>query len=85
MGVLLFNILTGQAPFRGTSNEDLMDKHVNQPVPNILDLQPDLPAAWQEILNKAMAKSPADRYQSAGGLAQDIQGLLSGRWYWRNL
>ena len=85
MGVLLFKILTGQAPFHGRSNEDLMDKHVNQPIPNILDLQPDLPAAWQEILNKAMAKSPADRYVSAGELAKDVQGLVSGKWYWRNL
>ena len=85
MGVLLFKMLAGRMPFIGSSNEDLMDKHVNQPIPNILDLQPDLPSAWQEILNKAMAKSPSNRYASAGELAQDVKGLLTGRWYWRNL
>ena len=85
MGVLLFKMLTGKMPFIGSSNEDLMDKHVNQPIPNILNLQPDLPAAWQEILEKSMAKSPDERYVSAGELADDVQGLLSGRWYWRKL
>ena len=85
LGILLYKVLTGKLPFKGLNNEDLMDKHINQPVPNILDLQPDLPAAWQEILNKAMAKSPDDRYASAGELSQDVQGLLSGHWYWRKL
>ena len=38
-----------------------MDGHINKPIPNLPELDPDLPTAWQEILNKAMAKSPEDR------------------------
>ncbi len=85
LGVLLYKVLTGQVPFSGSSEKELMDLHVNQPVPTIADIQPNLPHAWQEIINKAMAKSPSDRYASAGELAQDVQGLVTGRWFWRNL
>ena len=85
LGVMLYEVITGQLPFSGTSNEKVLDAHVNQPIPNILDLQPDLPKAWQEIISNAMAKSADDRYATAGEFAQDVQDLVSGRWFWRKL
>lgn len=85
LGVMTFQILTGQLPFKGKSGDEIMNLHVNQPVPNLLDLQPDLSPIWQEIVSKAMAKSPDERYDSAGAFAQDVQDLVSGRWYWRKL
>lgn len=85
LGVVLYEVLTGSLPFEGTSNERVMDLHVNEPVPNILEIQPDLAKDWQEIVYKAMAKSPDERYASAGDFAQDIQDLVSGRWFWRKL
>ena len=81
----MYEVITGQLQFSGASNEQVMDMQVNQPVPNVLDLQPDLPNAWQEIIVKAMAKSPDGRYTSAGEFAQDVQDLVSGRWFWRKL
>ncbi len=85
LGVLLFKALTGQLPFAGSSLDNLMELHIHQPVPQISALEPDLPAEWQEIVDKAMAKSPEDRYTNAGELAEDVQGLITGRWYWRKL
>ena len=85
LGVLLYKVLTGELPFRGNSLDELVDLHKNHPVPNILDIEPNLPTAWQEIVGKAMAKSPDDRYASAGEFAQDVQGLITGRWFWRKL
>lgn len=85
LGVVLFRVLTGCLPFKAATNEDLLDMHVNRPTPNVLDLQPDLPATWQEIVDKAMAKSPDERYTTAGELARDVKDLVTGRWYWRNL
>jgi serine/threonine protein kinase len=85
LGVMLYEVITGRLPFSGASNEKVLEAHVNQPIPNILDLQPDLPKAWQEIVSKAMAKSADDRYATAGEFAQDVQDLVSGRWFWRKL
>jgi len=85
LGVMLYEVLTGQRPFKGRTNKEILDLHVKQPIPNVLDLQPDLSPIWQEIVSKAMAKSPDDRYVSAGAFAKDVQDLVSGRWYWRKL
>jgi len=85
LGVVLCEVLTGVLPFVGKTNDDLMDMHINHPIPDVLHVKPDLAAAWQEIINKAMAKSPDERYASAGALAQDVPELVSGRWFWRNL
>jgi len=85
LGVVLYQILTGMLPFEGISNDRLMDLHMNQPVPLVSQAQPDLSEAWDEIVSKAMAKSPDERYSRAGELAQDVQDLVSGRWFWRKL
>jgi serine/threonine-protein kinase len=85
LGVILFEALTGALPYIEKSNDKLKEMHFNEPVPNISDMKPNLPDAWQEIVNKAMAKSPDDRYGSTGALARDVQELVSGRWFWRNL
>ena len=85
MGVVLYEVLTGMLPFEGTSNDRLMELHINQPAPKISQAQPDLSEAWDEIVSKAMAKSPDERYDSAGALARDVQDLVSGRWFWRKL
>ncbi len=85
LGVILYEVLTSQRPFAGATNEEVMDKHINWPIPDILKLQPDLPVAWREIVGKAMAKTPHDRYAGAGEFAQDVQDLVSGRWFLRKI
>lgn len=86
LGVVLFQMLTGQVPFPADGKPvPMMRSHINDPVPSIRRLVPTLPSAWQEILNKALAKNPADRYQTAIHLAADVRELGSGRWYLRQL
>jgi len=85
LGVVLYQVLTGMLPFEGISNDRLMDLHINHPVPLVSQAQPDLSEAWDEIVSKAMAKSPDERYARAGELAQEVQDLVSGRWFWRKL
>lgn len=85
LGVVLFQVLTGSVPFTGNNHQEILNKHKNAPLPNLLDLQPDLPNAWGEIVGKAMAKSPDDRYSSASELAQDVKDLVSGRFFWRKI
>jgi len=85
LGVMLYEFLAGGVPFKGSSKTEVINAHIHEPVPNVLDKNHDLPEVWQEIVNTAMAKSPEDRYSSAGEFAQKVGDVASGRWYLRNL
>jgi serine/threonine protein kinase len=85
LGVVLYCALAGQPPYeRGTPIATAV-AHTTDPVPNILDIRPDLSPTWEEIISKALAKTPADRYSTAGDLARDVREVASGRWYLRKL
>ncbi len=85
LGVVLYRVLTGQLPFSSDSNTSLMRMHVDRPIPDIRSVRNNIPSIWQEVVSKAMAKEPADRYPSAGDFARDINEVVSGRWYLRKL
>ena len=65
LGVVLYEMLTGRVPFDAADTLAVAYSHVNDPVP----LLPGHLADWQPLLNRLLAKSPADRYGSAGELA----------------
>jgi serine/threonine-protein kinase len=73
LGVTLFQLLAGQLPLRGDSMAALMYQIANQPAPDVRSLRPALPAALADILNKSLAKSPAQRYETGAALAADLQ------------
>ncbi len=75
LGVTLFEMIVGRAPFEADSAMTLMLKHVNEPVPNIKDLKPETPAGLVAVVERAMAKYPAQRYQSAGEMAQALRAV----------
>jgi serine/threonine-protein kinase len=79
MGVTLFEMLAGQPPYQDDSPTRLMMKHVLDPVPLLSKLVPDTPAEVETVVLKAMAKDPAQRYQSAGDLAAALNAT-SGWW-----
>jgi len=85
LGIILYEILTGRLPFSGDSATSLINARVNMPVPNIRSVQANVPSVWQEVVGKALARNPADRYQTVGDFARDVQEIVSGRWYLRKL
>ena len=85
LGVVLYCALAGQPPFEADSSMATAQAHITEPVPNILDANPDLKPVWAEIIDKAMAKDPAQRYSTASELAIDVREAISGRWYLRKL
>ena len=72
LGVILFQMLTGNTPYDADTPARMMMKHVMDPVPEILSMRPDLPPACNEIINKAMAKERDERFSSATDLSSAL-------------
>lgn len=85
MGIMLYRLLTGQLPFSSDSTTALLNAHSDMPIPDIRKVKDNIPAVWQEVISKAMAKAPKDRYQTAGEFARDVEQVASGKWFMRKL
>jgi len=85
LGIVLYRLLTGQLPFASESTTALINAHVDLPIPDIRVIKSNIPAVWQEVVGKAMAKDPNDRYATAGDFARDVAEVVSGKWYLRKL
>jgi serine/threonine-protein kinase len=77
LGVTLFEMVSGRPPFDAQSAMTLMMMHINDPVPNIKSLNPDVPDALVAVINKALAKDPNDRFQTAAQMAAALRNALS--------
>lgn len=83
LGVTLFEMVTGQVPFSADTPIAQILMHLQDPVPSLRDSNPAIPAELDEILHKAMAKSPRDRYARASDLAKAVEKVgASGGWSW---
>ena len=79
LGVTLFEMLSGKPPFDADSAMTLMMMHINDPVPSPQKLNPEIPEALVNVVNKALEKDPADRYQTAAQMAAALRNVLAGR------
>ena len=75
VGIILYELLTGAAPFVGSDDFDLISRHLEDPVPPLAPHMPDAAAAaaLQPILDKALAKHVDDRYASALDMAAALE------------
>jgi serine/threonine protein kinase len=72
LGVILFEMLVGHVPFSGESPTIVMMKHLQEPVPSVLDERNDVPAAVGRVVARAMAKIRDNRYQSVAEFIEDL-------------
>ncbi len=77
LGVILYELITGTRPFKG-GRRVLFQQILYDDPPPPRGLKPDLPADLQTICFKALQKSPADRYQTASDMAEDLRRFLAG-------
>lgn len=75
LGVVVFQMLTGQTPYQGDSPAKVMMMHVLQPVPSLREIKSDLPEALDEVVKKSMAKAPADRYSTVSEFATALEAI----------
>ncbi|MCY1022028.1 serine/threonine protein kinase [Pyxidicoccus sp. MSG2] len=77
VGVVLFELLTGQQPFDGTSVAEIMQKQVHQPMPHLTDVVADLQLpAIDAVIQKATAKKRVERYATMEAFASDLSNAL---------
>ncbi len=75
LGVILYSMLTGFRPFQGNSAATVVFKVVNRDPLPVTSFDSSFPAALDRLVSKAIAKDPAQRYQTGAEMAQDIQRL----------
>lgn len=75
LGVSLYEMVTGQLPFRGESGYSLMTAHVQETPKAPQDIRPDLPKTLNDIILIAMAKEPAKRFQSADAFRNALKNV----------
>ncbi|HPO13283.1 MAG TPA: protein kinase [Candidatus Hydrogenedentes bacterium] len=78
LGSVLYEILTGKTPFSGKTTHEILQKVVNSSPESVFQTVSDAPPELVKICEKAMRKDPAERYQSAIELANDIHRFIAG-------
>lgn len=73
-GVILFQMLTGEVPYRGKLLE-IIQGHLSEPIPDVSEKSPEAPPGIQKIIEKAMAKEQKDRYREAEDFLNDLRSL----------
>jgi serine/threonine-protein kinase len=76
-GIVLYQMISGERPFRGDSLVAIATKIANDAATPLTQLRPDAPAALRRIVDRCLAKTPAQRYQSGQELADALQKVLA--------
>ena len=76
IGILMYELLTGKLPFRGDNAVEIALKHLKEPMPSIRDEIPDIPQSVENIILKATAKNPKNRYADAREMHEDLKTCL---------
>ena len=76
LGVVIYEMLTGDVPFRAETQIGVAMKHVNESLPEIQERRGDVSSAMAAVLDRSTAKDPGDRYQSMPELLDDLERAL---------
>ncbi|WKB34890.1 protein kinase [Terrilactibacillus sp. S3-3] len=76
LGIVMFELLTGRLPFPGTSPVTVALKHLSEPMPFPKDFRPEIPQSLENIVIRAVAKNPDDRYENVTAFYNDLRTAL---------
>ncbi|MBS4950458.1 MAG: Stk1 family PASTA domain-containing Ser/Thr kinase [Granulicatella adiacens] len=77
LGIVLYELLVGEVPFEGESAVSIALKHFQEPLPRISQMLPTVPQSLENVVLKATAKEPLDRYSSCYEMLEDLQTCLN--------
>jgi serine/threonine-protein kinase len=76
LGVVLYEMLTGDVPFRAETQVGVAMKHVNEPMPDVQTRRPEVSAAVASVVDRATTKDPRDRYGTVAEMVRDLEQTL---------
>jgi len=77
LGIVLYEMLTGELPFPGESFVAVAMKHIQEPAPNVLDVRGDVPLHVAEMIDRALEKDPEHRFPTMDAFAAEIEANLA--------
>ncbi len=77
LGAVLYELLTGEVPYRGDNFVSIAMQHINEPVPSVRERRSDVSPRVEAAVRRAMAKDPRDRFQSMDELGAELQACLA--------
>ena len=77
LGAVLYELLTGDVPFKGDNFVAVAMRHVNEPPPSVLDRRPDCPLRLDLAIQRAMAKDPEERFGSMDEFCAELEACLA--------
>jgi serine/threonine protein kinase len=78
LGVILYEMVTGKQPYQSDTPLGLAIKHITEPVPRILEANPNLPTWMEKVISTAMAKNRDERFSTAVEMVETIKAFLRG-------
>ena len=76
IGILFYELLTGKLPFKGENAVEIALKHLKEPLPSVREEVPNIPQSVENIIIKATAKNPKNRYADAREMHEDLKTCL---------
>jgi serine/threonine protein kinase len=79
LGIILFELLSGQTPFTGTTYIDIAKQHVREPLPSLHTIAPNIPISLELVVNRALHRNPDHRFATAGELIVALSHVIDER------
>lgn len=76
MGILMYELLTGELPYKGDNAVEIALKHLKEKIPSVREKLPEIPQSVENIIIKATAKNPKNRYADARSMNEDLRTCL---------